>query len=57
MKETMDFAYATVVGVLRELQKEVDELARVYDSRDYFGIAYGKFAEKINRIIEDYIEK
>lgn len=57
MKETMDFAYATVVGVLRELQKEVEELARVYDSHDYFGIAYGKFAEKINQIIEDYIEK
>ena len=57
MKETMDFAYATVVGVLRDLQKEIKTLADVYDSHDYFGFAYGKFAEKINCIIEDYIEK
>lgn len=57
MKDTMDFAYATVVGVLKEIQNEVTTLAHVYDSRDYFGVAYGKFAEKVNGIIEEYIEK
>ena len=57
MKDTMDIAQAAIENVLRNVQEEIKELARVYDSRDLFGIAYGKFAEKINSVIDDYIEK
>jgi len=57
MKDTMDIAQATVDNVLRNIQDDIREIARIYDSRDLFGIAYGKFAEKINDVIEDYIEK
>lgn len=57
MKETFDVTYATVVSVLTDIKSEVKELARIYDSKDLFGIAYGKFADLVNDIIDEYIEK
>lgn len=57
MKETMDYAQATVENVLRDIQKEIMVLANVYDSRDLFGIAYKKYSDKIIDIIDEYIEK
>ena len=57
MKENMDIAYATLVSVLTDIKGEVDELAKIYDSRDLFGICYGKFADLVNGIIDEYIEK
>ena len=57
MKKTFDITQAAIECVLRDIQKEVSILGEVYDSRDLFGIAYVKFAEKINNMIEEYIEK
>ena len=57
MKDTMDFAQATVENVLRDIQKEILVLAEIYDSRDLFGIAYKKYSDKIIDIIDEYIEK
>lgn len=57
MKDTMDFAQATVESVLRDIQKEILVLAEIYDSRDLFGIAYKKYSDKIIDIIDEYIEK
>ena len=57
MKDTMDFAQATVENVLRDIQKEILVLAEIYDSRDLFGIAYKKYSNKIIDIIDEYIEK
>ena len=57
MKDTMDFAQATVENVLRDIQKEIMVLANIYDSRDLFGIAYKKYSDKIIDIIDEYIEK
>ena len=57
MKETMDYAQATVENVLRDIQKEIMVLANIYDSRDLFGIAYKKYSDKIIDIIDEYIEK
>lgn len=57
MKETFDVTYATVVSVLTDIKDEVTELARIYDSKDLFGIAYGKFADLVNNIIDEHIEK
>lgn len=55
MKETMDFAQATVDSVLRNIQDEIRVIANIYDSRDLFGIAYAKFSQKIIDMIEEYI--
>lgn len=57
MKETMDYAQATVENVLRDIQNEIMVLANIYDSRDLFGIAYKKYSDKIIDIIDEYIEK
>ena len=57
MKETMDYAQATVENVLRDIQNEIMALANIYDSRDLFGIAYKKYSDKIIDIIDEYIEK
>lgn len=52
----MDFelTQAALENVLENIKKEVQEIAWVYDSRDLFGIAYGRFAEKIIDIIDEY---
>ena len=57
MKDTMDYAQATVENVLRDIQNEIMVLAEIYDSRDLFGIAYKKYSDKIIDIIDEYIEK
>ena len=57
MKETMDYAQATVESVLRDIQNEIMVLAEIYDSKDLFGIAYKKYSSKIIDIIDEYIEK
>ena len=57
MKETMDYAQATVENVLRDIQNEIMVLAEIYDSKDLFGIAYKKYSDKIIDIIDEYIEK
>ena len=57
MKDTMDYAQATVENVLRDIQKEIMILAEIYDSKDLFGIAYKKYSDKIIDIIDEYIEK
>ena len=57
MKDTMDYAQATVENVLRDIQKEIMVLADIYDSKDLFGIAYKKYSDKIVEIIDEYIEK
>ena len=51
---TIDFNDAAIKNILDEIQKEIKTLAEIYDSRDLFGIAYGKFSEKIINIIEEY---
>ena len=57
MKDTMDYAQATVENVLRDIQNEIMVLAEIYDSKDLFGIAYKKYSDKIIDIIDEYIEK
>lgn len=57
MKKTFDVTQAAIEAILKDIQNEVLVIAKIYDSRDLFGIAYGKFAEKINDMIEEYIEK
>ena len=54
--EAFRIAQATVTGVLNEIKDEIKVLADIYDSRDLFGIAYMRFAEKINDIIDEHIE-
>lgn len=49
-----DMTQAALENILENLKDEIKEIARVYDSRDLFGIAYGRFAEKIIDIIDDY---
>ena len=57
MKETFDMMQAALEGILTDVKAEIKELAEVYDSRDLFGIAYGKFADKIIEIaIEKYLK-
>ena len=53
MKETFDITNATVKNILEDIQLEIRAIAKVYDSHDLFGIAYGRFAEKIIDIIDD----
>jgi len=52
----MEYAQAVLESVLEQIKDEIKELARVYDSRDLFGIAYGKFAEKIIDVIDEHKE-
>lgn len=57
MKDTFDMMQAALEGILMDVKSEIKELAEVYDSRDLFGIAYGKFADKIIEIaIEKYLK-
>ena len=50
----MENTQAVLEGVLEQIKSEIKDLADMYDSRDLFGIAYGKFADKI---IEEAINK
>lgn len=50
----METTQAIIEGVLEQIKTEIRTIAEIYDSRDLFGIAYGKFADKI---IKDTIEK
>ena len=50
----MENTQAIIEGVLEQIKNEIKTIAEIYDSRDLFGIAYGKFADKI---IEETIEK
>ena len=50
----MENIQAVVEGVLEKIKGDIRELAEIYDSRDLYGIAYGKFADKI---IEETIDK
>lgn len=52
MENTFDVTNAAVINVLEDVQNEIMELARVYDSRDLFGIAYKRFSEKIVDMID-----
>ena len=52
--KTIDFNDAAIKNILENIQKEIKVLAEIYDSRDLFGIAYGKFSEKIIDLIEEY---
>jgi hypothetical protein len=52
----MEYAQAVLESVLEQIKDEIKELARVYDSRDLFGIAYEKFAEKIIDVIDEHKE-
>lgn len=57
MKEKFDMMQAALEGILMDVKSEIKELAEVYDSRDLFGIAYGKFADKIiENAIDKYLE-
>jgi len=57
MKETFDMMQAALEGILMDVKSEIKELAEVYDSKDLFGIAYGKFADKIIEIaIDKYLK-
>ena len=57
MKETYELMQAALEGILTDVKNEIKEIAEVYDSRDLFGIAYGKFADKIIEIaIEKYLK-
>ena len=57
MKDTFDITQAVLEGVLADIRNEIKEMAQIYDSRDLFGISYGKFAEKIIEIaINKYLE-
>ena len=53
MNNTFDIANAALQNVLSDLQDEIRTIAKIYDSRDLFGIAYGKFAEIIINRIEE----
>ena len=50
----METTQAIIEGVLEHIKTEIKTLAEIYDSRDLFGIAYGKFAEKVNDIIDEH---
>ena len=52
MENTFDITNVIVQGILEDIQLEIKAIAEVYDSHDLFGIAYGKFAEKIIDIID-----
>ena len=46
----MEIAQAVLISVLGQIKKDIKELAKIYDTRDLFGIAYEKFADKIIEI-------
>ena len=50
----MNDTQVIIEGVLEQIRSEIRAIAEIYDSRDLFGIAYGKFADKI---IEETIDK
>ena len=52
----MDINQAMIEGVLCQIKEEIKKLAEIYDSKDLFGIAYGKFADKIIEEIDKYTE-
>lgn len=53
MKDTFEYANAAIINILEDLEDEIKTIAEIYDSKDLFGIAYGKFAQIIiNRIDE-----
>ena len=52
----METTQAVVEGVLEQIKNEIKVIADIYDSRDLFGIAYGKFADKIIEEIDKYLE-
>lgn len=54
MEKTFEIADAAIKNVLENIQKEIETIAKVYDSRDLFGIAYGKFAKIIIDMVENY---
>ncbi len=54
MKETYDLLQAALEGILTDVKNEIKEVAKIYDSHDIYGVAYGKFA---NKIIEETIDK
>ena len=57
MNDTFDMLQAALEGILTDVKSEIKELAEVYDSRDLFGVAYGKFADKIIEIaIDKYLK-
>ena len=57
MKDTFDMMQAALEGILTDVKNEIKELAEVYDSKDLFGIAYGKFADKIIEVaIDKYLK-
>lgn len=56
MKETFDYTQAALQSILDQIKEEVKELAHIYDSRDLFGIAYGKYSDKIIDIIDSHLQ-
>ena len=57
MNDTFDMLQAALESILTDVKSEIKELAEVYDSRDLFGVAYGKFADKIIEIaIDKYLK-
>ena len=54
MKETFEITNATVKNILSNIKKEIRDLAKIYDSRDLFGLGYVKYTEKIIDVIETY---
>ena len=57
MKDTFTITQAVLEGILEDIRTEIKEMARIYDSKDLFGVAYGKFADKIiENAIDKYLE-
>lgn len=57
MKETYDLLQAALEGILTDIKNEIKEVADIYDSHDIYGVAYGKFANKIIEIaIDKYLQ-
>lgn len=52
----MDINQVMIEGVLNKIKEDIETLAEIYDSRDLFGIAYRKFADKIIEEIDKYTE-
>jgi len=57
MNDTFTITQAVLEGILEDIRTEIKEMARIYDSKDLFGVAYGKFADKIiENAIDKYLE-
>lgn len=54
MEKTFEIADAAIKNILDNIQDEIRTIAEIYDSRDLFGIAYGKFADIIINMVENY---